>query len=374
MAEDYDEKPPSIIIDNGSCCIKSGLEGEEGPRSVFHTILGEDNKYNKKMLNPGNKIFYIGKDAEDKYGILNFKTPMKRAIIKDWYIMEKIWGHIFTDELRVAPCDHNVLITQPIKNIKENKEKIVEIMFEIFGVPGLYLADSTILSLYSEGKSTGMVIDMGDGSTQFSPVVNEKLLEDKCERINIGGKDITKYMRKILNKKGYIFEKFSEKRIAREFKEKACYISLSSNEKVEPFEYELPDGNLVNIKEERTKAPEAFIFNPYLIFKEGKSIPQICYEIIQKCDKNLQKKLYNNIILSGGNSLFKGLPERFTQELKKLVDKSMKNEIKVIANKWRKYSTWIGGSILSQGQEFKNNLISKKEYKEYGSQIVHKKQ
>ena len=181
-------------------------------------------------------------------------------------------------------------------------------------------------------------------------------------------------MRKILNKKGYIFEKFSEKRIAREFKEKACYISLSSNEKVEPFEYELPDGNLVNIKEERTKAPEAFIFNPYLIFKEGKSIPQICYEIIQKCDKNLQKKLYNNIILSGGNSLFKGLPERFTQELKKLVDKSMKNEIKVIANKWRKYSTWIGGSILSQGQEFKNNLISKKEYKEYGSQIVHKKQ
>ena len=109
-----------------------------------------------------------------------------------------------------------------------------------------------------------------------------------------------------------------------------------------------------------------------LIFKEGKSIPQICHDIIQKCDKNLQKELYNNIVLSGGNSMFKGLPERFTQELKKLVDKSMKNEIKVIASTWRKYSTWIGGSILSGISTFDDKWTTKKEYEENGSQIVHK--
>ena len=163
-----DEKP-SIVIDNGSYTIKSGLSGEEGPRSVFPTILGENNKY-KQMFVGDSKNFYIGKNAIDYCGLLNIKSPMKRAVIKDWDVMEKIWAHIFVDKLKMEPCEHNVLITQPINNIKENKEKIAEIMFEYFDVPGLYLVDSTLLSLCAEGKYTGMVIDMGDGITQYSPI------------------------------------------------------------------------------------------------------------------------------------------------------------------------------------------------------------
>ena len=242
-------------------------------------------------------------------------------------------------------------------------------MFETFDIPGLYLADSTLLSLYAAGKFTGMVIDMGDGITQFSPIYDAALIEDKCERINIGGKDITKYMKKILNKKGYNFEKNSGKMIIRAIKEKACYISLSKD-KVETFEYELPDGNIVELKEERTKAPEKFIFDFSLILKEGKNIPDICNNIIQKCDVYLKKDFYNCLILSGGNSMFEGLPERFTKEIKDLVNESMKEEIKVIASPERKFTTWIGGSILSSSIDDK--WITKTEYKENGSQIVHK--
>ena len=361
----------SIVIDNGSFNIKAGFGGDEGPKIVIRNVIGE-NKYDYGKIEGDEKKIFIGEEALRKIDKLNIKFPMKRNIIKDWDIMEKIWKHIFKNELKVNPEEYKILITQPIKNIKENKEKIAEIMFESFNIPGLYLADSTLLSLFGTGKFTGMVIDMGDGSTQFSPIYDKKLLEDKCERINIGGKDITKYMRKILNKKGYKFEKESEKRIAREIKEKVCYISLSKD-KVKPFEYELPDGNLVNIKEERTKAPEAFIFDSSLIFKEGKSIPQICHDIIQKCDKNLQKELYNNIVLTGGNSMFKGLPERFTQEIKELAGQSMKNKIKVIAYPERKFGAWIGGANMPF-DELDDKLISKDEYEENGSNIVHKKQ
>ena len=367
MAEE-EEGNKHIIIDNGSCYIKAGFGEDEEPKSVFPTILGENPKY-KRIFGGDTKEFYVGPNAEAKLGLLNFKSPIKRAVIKDWDIMEKIWDHIFTNELRVAPEEHNLIISQPVNNIKENKEKIAEIMFESFNIPGLYIADSALLSAYAAGKFTGMVIDMGDGITQFSPIYEGFLLEDKCERINIGGKDITKYMRKILNKKGYKFSKDSEKYIARAIKEKACYISLSKDE-VETFEYELPDGNIVNIKEERTEAPEAIIFDSSLIFKEEKNIPEICNNIIQKCNIDIKKDLYNCIILSGGNSMFKGLPEKFTNEIKDLVNESMKEEIKVIANPERKFATWIGGAILSGVSSIDDKWTTKEEYGENGPNII----
>ena len=136
MAEEEEGKP-HIIIDNGSCYIKAGFGEDEEPKSVFPTILGENPKY-KRMLGGDHIEFYVGQDAVAKRGILNIKYPMKRDVIKDWDIMEKIWSYIFTNELRVAPEEHNILVTQPVNNIKENKEKIAESMFETFDIPGLY--------------------------------------------------------------------------------------------------------------------------------------------------------------------------------------------------------------------------------------------
>ena len=368
MEDDENEGPLPIVIDNGSFYIKAGFNGDEEPKKVLRNIIGK-NKYDYEKIGGDEKEIFIGEEALIKRGMLNIKYPMKRAVVKDWESLEKIWSHIFTNELKVDPKEHNLLITQPIKNIKENKEKIAQIMFESFNIPGLYIADSTLLSLYAAGKFTGMIVDMGDGITQFSPIYEGFLLEDKFERINIGGKDITKYMRKILNKKGYKFSKDSEKYIARAIKEKACYISLSKEE-IETFEYELPDGNIVNIKEERTEAPEAIIFDSSLIFKEGKNIPEICYNIIQKCNIDIKKDLYNCIILSGGNSMFKGLPERFTKEIKDLVNESMKKEITVIANPERKFATWIGGAILSNISSIDDKWTTKKEYEEDGPNII----
>ena len=171
--EKKNEGTDPIIIDNGSFNIKAGFSGEEGPRKVLRNVIGEKISGDKKEV-------LIGEEALNKRSILNIKSPLKRAVIKDWDIMEKIWNYIFTNELNVDPKEYNVLITQPIKNIKENKEKIAEIMFESFNVPGLYLADSTLLSLYSEGKFTGLVIDMGDCITNFLLFV-----KDFCWKINM---------------------------------------------------------------------------------------------------------------------------------------------------------------------------------------------
>ena len=109
---------------------------------------------------------------------------------------------------------------------------------------------------------------------------------------------------------------------------------------VKNYDYELPDGNHIITKEERILCPEA-LFDPTLINEKESSIAKGCYDSIQKCAISMKKNLYNSIILSGGTSMFKGLPERFEKELKTLVTEGTQKLIKIFASQERKYSVWI---------------------------------
>ena len=289
--------------------------------------------------------------------------------------MEKIWEHIFTNELRVDPVEHNVMLTEPPNNPKENRERMAQIMFETFNVPGLYIANPGVLILYSAGKYTGIVADSGEGVTYFDPIFDGYSLPHAVIRLDLAGRDLTEYMIKLLNETGLRFSTSAEKEIVKSIKEKACYVALDFQEElksVEPFEYELPDGTYVMVKDQRIRCPEA-LFKPALAGKDGIGFDQACYDSIQRCDIDIRKDLYNCIVLSGGTSMFNGFPERLTKEIKSLAPESMKEEIKVIASPERKFSVWIGGSILSIISTFESNWITKTEYEEYGAIIVHRK-
>ena len=374
MDDDYDsENERTIVIDNGSGYIKYGLDGEDEPK-VFQNITGLP-KYGSSLVTSKEEIF-IGDDAYEKKSVLNLSHTIKRAFVKDWNLMEKIWDYIFKKKLGkepIYPNDYNILITQPLKNLKENKKKIAEIMFETFNFKGLCLACPSVLSLYAAGKVTGMSLDLGYGTSQFSPIFDGYIIQDNVERVNIGGKDITKYLGKLLNKN--LKEKIP-KHMVNNIKEKSCYIALDYEyelKSVEPFDYELPDGTHIIIDEKRIKCPESFIFNPKLKWLEEKGIPEICNDLIQKCDSSLRKDLYNRIVLSGGNSMFNGLPERLTKEIKKLAPKSMEEEVQVITSPLRKYGACIGGMIISNISTFKNDLVTRDKYEGYGFSIIEKK-
>ena len=169
MAEEEGESKPHIIIDNGTGYCKAGLSGEEGPRAVFPACVGYP-KYASGMVGGDKKEFFVGADAEAKRGVLKLNYPIEHGVVSNWDDMEKIWGHVFTNELRVAPEEHNVMLTEAPMNPKENREKMAQIMFETFNVPGLYIAIQAVLSLYSAGKFTGIVADSGDGVTHFVPI------------------------------------------------------------------------------------------------------------------------------------------------------------------------------------------------------------
>jgi actin-related protein len=368
-----------LIIDNGSGYIKAGFSGEEGPRAVFPGIVGRP-KNPGIMVGAEQKDYFVGQQAEEKRGLLILKYPIEHGIVEDWEDMEKIWDHTFTNELRVVPSEHNVMLTEAPMNPKVNREKMTQIMFETFGVPGLYIAIQAVLSLYSAGKFTGIVCDSGDGVTHFVPIFDGYALPHSILRVNLAGRDLTDYLVKLLSERGHHLTTSAEREIVKDIKEKLCYVALDFDQEMNESKsgtskeatYEMPDGQMITIGSERFRCPEA-LFRPSLIGKEFAGAGEQTYQSIMKSDVDVRKDLYQNIVLSGGTTLYAGLPERLTKEVQKLAPQTMASKVKVVAVPERKYCVWIGGSILSSISTFSTMWITKDEYNDAGPSIVHRK-
>ncbi|KAK4664789.1 uncharacterized protein QC763_507660 [Podospora pseudopauciseta] len=387
---DMEDTAPAIVIDTGSLIMKAGFAGDEYPTTVFPSVVGRP-KDHKTSADVCGKENYVGDEAQSKRGILELRYPIEQGVITDWQDVEAIWHHALYHELRVEPHEHPILMEHALFTPDTSKEKMTQIIFETFNVPAFYVALNPSLALYGMGRTTGLVVESGDSVTHAVPLVHgghEGLgvpVRDAIRRLDLGGRHITDYMIKLLRESGHNFvPTTSEHEVVENIKHLRCYTAFDfENEtrlwveresdptfQLHEISHELPDGQVINLTNERFRGPEA-MFRPSVLGLESGGIHALVCDAIMKCDSSIQKELFGSIFLAGGNMMFSGLANRLQKEIVEMAPSYM--SVKVVVSPGMKYLTWVGGSVLASLSTFEDMCISSQEYDEMGPSGVHRK-
>lgn len=285
MAESSLHNVP-IVIDNGSGTIRAGFAGEEIPSCYFPSFVGRP-KHPRVMAGGLEGDVFIGQKAQELRGLLKIRYPLEHGVVTDWDDMEKIWHHVYESELKILPEDHPVLLTEPPLNPRKNRDIAAQIMFETFNIPALYMSIQAVLSLYASGRTTGVVLDSGDGVSHAVPVYEGFAVPNSIRRIDVAGRDVTEQLQLLLRKNGYVLHTSAEKEVVRMIKEKACYVSLDPKREEKEWinsyhksesktiDYVLPDGHKIKVWQ-ATWLRTHGILTAYRLAKNGSARRRFC--------------------------------------------------------------------------------------------------
>jgi actin-related protein len=298
---------------------------------------------------------------------------IERGLVTNWGDMEKIWHHTLYNELRVAPEEHPVLLTEAPLNPKANRERMTQVMFETFNVPAMYIFEQAVLALFASGRTTGCVLDSGEDRSHAVPIYEGHIIADSVVHLDLAGRDLTTYMTKMLTDRGHSFITLAAgHEIARDIKETLAYSALDFDTEMKAAEespstvakpYELPDGNVITVGNERFLCPEV-LFQPSLVGKGPPGIHEVVIGCIMNCSADVRGGLFRNIVLSGGATMFEGIGARMDKELSALIAKVVPGRtytVKAATPPMRKFSTWLGGSTIASLSSFEPMWITKAE-------------
>eukprot|EP00299_Pterocystis_sp_00344_P013262 c6481_g1_i1.p1 GENE.c6481_g1_i1~~c6481_g1_i1.p1 ORF type:complete len:430 (-),score=107.92 c6481_g1_i1:45-1334(-) len=419
----------ALVFDVGSHTTRCGYAGDDSPKAIFPSTVGyrqNDQKEDQdvvmqdsgaekpKETTPpkseyfvGNQSLYYRRDNTD------VKNPFSQGLVNDWDVFEQLLSHGFSS-LHTNATEHPLLISEPAFNTKSQRIKLCELVFEKFKPPAMFVAKTPVLTAFASGRTNAAVVDCGASFVTVSAVHEGFCLSKSLQKSALAGdfldlivlqqlqdlghviKPRYALKRKIVNDKIFITEldfphtsvsyrEFCQREIARELKEACCGVRDAAV--IPPAEcYELPQGSVLNFESERFRAAD-LLFNPSLMTEKERQIvssittdtsfrglPDLVFDCVSASDVDLRRELFNNIIFAGGLSLLPGAQNRLQSDLTTTrVPHGYKLKILTATGQERRFSTWIGGSILASLGSFHQMWISKAEYEEHGPKIIEKK-
>mmetsp|Transcript_68304 Transcript_68304/g.172160 ORF Transcript_68304/g.172160 Transcript_68304/m.172160 type:complete len:426 (+) Transcript_68304:98-1375(+) len=407
---------PAVVVDVGSGYTKMGYAGNIEPQLVVPTCVA-----NRAGTGRGVHIshgqgtgimdadFYIGEEAYQKKDSPNYllSYPVSRGRIDNWDDMERFMQQAIFRNLRCVPEDHNFLLTETAFNTPQNRELTAEIMFETFNVRGLHIAVQAVLALYAQwvndvkvenpGASpdlTGLVVDSGDGLTHVIPVADGFVVSSCIQEIPLAGRHVTQFVSDMLTDRGEPVPPEQRMEAARQIKEQHAYICKDVVEEYQKFDrdprkfktyhgvtHRNKEDWAIQIGYERFLAPEIF-FNPEIFVDNVTTpLPEVVDSCIMQCPIDYRRRLYSNIVLSGGSTTFQNFKERLQHDLQRVVDARLRETeiasgnapkpipVQVQGGRQRKqqrYAAWLGGSLVAQEPHFLPHFKTKQEYEEVG--------
>ena len=420
----------SVVIDNGTGFTKMGYAGNLDPDFVFPTAIADLAKKSSLSVSTKNDEYnyYIGDEAvriaaESQNHTLFY--PMQKGIVENWDMMEKYWHQSIYNYLKCDPQEHYFVLTEPPMNPPENRENVAEIFFETFNVPGLYIGVQAVFALmgcnstFDQNSSTeldelisedqrkaiseltGVVVDSGDGVTHVVPICDGYVLGSNIKHIPIAGRSITKFMEQMIRERAEPIKTEDLYLATMDLKEKHGYVADDLLEEYAKFDTKQEDemtkmpkqskyfkkfkgtGKIsgqeykIRVGYELFLGPESF-FSPEIIDKNWKmSLDETIDNTIQQCPIDYRRKLYSNIVMSGGSTQFKNFDKRLMKSLQVRVDDRLKKNatedfkpkpinVYVTNNLAQKHVVWLGGSTLASKEDFGRIVHTREEYLEKG--------
>ncbi|KAI7364256.1 Actin-related protein [Hortaea werneckii] len=382
-----------IVLDGGTGFLKAGYAGQNFPDHQYPSIVGRPILRTEESQSLGNDIklkdIMCGDEAAAARSMLQISYPMENGIVKRWEDMQHLWDYTFFEKMNVNPQGRKILLTEPPMNPLKNREQMCEVMFERYQFGGVYVAIQAVLALYAQGLSSGVVVDSGDGVTHIVPVYESTVLNHLTRRLDVAGRDVTRNLIGLLLRRGYALNRTADFETVRGIKEKLCYVSydlaldqrLSEDTTTLVESYTLPDGRVIRVGSERFEAPEC-LFQPHLVDVEQPGIAEFLFNTIQAADVDIRSSLYRAIVLSGGSSMYPGLPSRMEKEIKQLwltkvlggnSERLGKFKVRIEDPPRRRHMVFLGGAVLANIMADKENMwVTKQEWEEQGARALEK--
>jgi actin-related protein 3 len=405
------DRPPAVVIDNGTGYTKMGFAGNVEPQYIIPTVCAtkaDEGGVAGKRDGVEDLDFYIGDAAFANSSTHQINYPIRGGIIDNWDNMERLWERCLFEYLRCEPEEHHVLLTEPPLNPPENREYTAEIMFETFNVPGMYIAVQAVLALaaswtsknVTERSLTGTVIDSGDGVTHVIPVAEGYVIGSCIKHIPLAGRTITTFIQQLMRERKEPVPAEDSLEVAKRVKELYSYVCPDLAKEFAKYDenpskffktYEgvkkqTGQSYVCDVGYERFLGPEVF-FNPEIFSSDFITpLPEVVDGSIIKCPIDVRRGLYRNIVLSGGTTMFKDFGRRLQRDVKKRVDARMQAnmakiaasgvaaggsappgiDVNVVSHPMQRYAVWFGGSMLAHTPEFYRVCVTKAQYDEEG--------